>query len=436
MVCHECGATVEPDQRFCTLCGAVVSGVTGRTEQVDVQAPAPTDQTDELAGDVWGEEDPVWAATGSLSITRTADLPVTQPVTTEPPPAPPPPIAPAAGRDPRPVPLPYDFTADERPPTPTAQMPRLVPRRQRFRVGPVTVIGVLAGALAVVSAYTDVLAITSNVELGPSTEVPTFRTGTWILGDLADNLPIAVLIAAVAMVAGGVAAAFRWPWGAGLAAGGGLAQAGLAALAIGLAELPVEAAHQLAAIPSEEPFRLTITQDLGYWLLLAAGAIGIVLFFAAIGDALGDRRHGLNPWIAALGALAAIVTAAGPMIPLGQAEFADNFFVEGGPGAPPAMLLVARLVQLGLVVIGGVLGFLLVRRWGLGLVAGATLPLIWLAASTLLELGDTPVGPAYLNPGAARMEVHGVTVIGATAVLAITLLAAVAAYDQTVRERG
>ena len=454
MVCHECGAAVEPDQRFCTLCGAVVEGVTYPTEQV---AAAPTDDEptpvadgDEVAADPavaptspegpsdddpWIDDDPVWAATAPVpvSATRTADLPATQPALPAMPPT-----------SPEPPPPPYDLAADasaapvvEAVPFPaTAEFPALTVRPRRARIGPVTVIGVLAGALALASTYTDILSITSDTEIAPSTEVPTFRTGTWILTDIADNLPIAVLLAAVAMVAGGVAAAFRWSWGAGLAAGGGLALAGLSALAIGLTELPVDAAHQLAAIPSEQTFRLTVTRDLGYWLLLATGVVGIVLFFATIGDAIADRRHGLNPWIAALGALAALVTGAGPLVPVGQAAFVDNFYVDGGPSDPPSLLLVARLVQLGLLVFGGVAGFLLVRRWGLGLVAGATLPVIWLAASTLLELGDTPVGPAYRNPGASRVDVHGVTALGATALLAVTLLAVVAAYDQTVRDRG
>ena len=70
---------------------------------------------------------------------------------------------------------------------------------------------------------------------------------------------------------GGVTAAFGWRIGSGLAGGAGLAIAGLAALTIGLAQVPVDAAHDLAAIPTENRFTLTITLDLGYWLQIAAG---------------------------------------------------------------------------------------------------------------------------------------------------------------------
>ena len=44
------------------------------------------------------------------------------------------------------------------------------------------------------------------------------------------------------------------------------------------------------------------------------------MFFASINDAFGDRRPGLNPWIAALGALATVVAVLGPMIPEGIAD--------------------------------------------------------------------------------------------------------------------
>jgi hypothetical protein len=237
------------------------------------------------------------------------------------------------------------------------------------------------------------------------------------------------------MVGGGVASAFGWRGGSGLAGGAGLATAGLTALAIGLAQYPIDAAYEMAAIPSDQQFTLTITRDLGYWLLVGAGAIGIIVFFASVNDALGDRRAGLNPWIAALGALAGLVMAGGPLIPEQLASFSDNWYVSDAPGAPPAMLLTARLVQLALLALAALIGFLAVRRWGLGIAIGGGLPAVWLTVSTMLELGDDPVGPAYRNPGSTVMDVHGVTIIGASALAAFALLAVVAAYDQTAHGR-
>jgi hypothetical protein len=99
------------------------------------------------------------------------------------------------------------------------------------------------------------------------------------------------------------------------------------------------------------------------------------------------------------------------------------------------MLLAGRLVQLGLLLLAGVIGFLSVRRWGLGLAIGGSVPIVWLGISTLFELTTRPVGPGFRNPGAEGMHLHGVTIIGISAVAAMGVLAVIAAYDQGVRER-
>jgi hypothetical protein len=400
--------------------------------------------------DEWSADVPVWAPTGSVPAQAgpdvdatpvggfTADLPTTEPITevqvvaasveSEPAIDPSPPFEQA------------EDTAETTTPTgETTEMPAVMVAdapAPRFRLGAVTMIAVPTGIVTLISMFANIVSIDSDQRLTPSIETPFgFRTGTWIADDLADNLSIAGLLAIMLMIAGGVAAGFRWKWGAGLAGGAGLAVAGIAGITIGLAQFPIDAAHEFIQIPSEQQFTLTITRDLGYWLLVVAAALGVVLFFAAINDAGGDRRGGLNPWIAALGALTTVVAAAGPMLPERQAIFSDNWYLIEGIGEAPAMLVVGRAVQLGLFVIAGVVGFLTVRRWGLGLAIGASLPIIWLAASTLFELTDTPVGPGFRNPGASDMHIHGVTIIGVSALAAMAILAVIAAYDQSVRER-
>lgn len=419
----------------------------------------PTQLVPVIDGDEeWSADDPVWAATGTVpaqpdpaaaqsepvdtvpAASFTADLPATEPVTEVR-------MDPVDVTHEPPAMTPYDFVEQEvptaataTPPTATAEMPAMaapVSARQGFRIGAVTVIALITGLVALGSLFADMISITSDQRLAPSEQTPFgFRTGTWIADDLADNLSIAGLLAIMLMIAGGVASGFHWRWGAGLAGGAGLAVAGLAGLTIGLAQFPIDAAHEFVRIPSEQQFTLTITRDLGYWLMIAAAALGVVLFFAAINDAPGDRRSGLNPWIAALGALAVVVAAAGPLLPEQQAVFSDNWYLIEGPGEAPAMLLVGRLVQLALLLLAGVVGFLTVRRWGLGLAIGASLPAIWLATSTLFELTDRPVGPGFRNPGATDMHVHGVTIIGVCAIAAMVILAMIGAYDQAVRERN
>ena len=451
MVCHQCGKPVEPGQRFCGSCGASLRGVTDATAVVPAAADAPP--AAETADEAWSDDDPVWAATGAIPTTppaeglRTTDLPATQPLLpTAPPPAAPPPGGPAWVLDEVP-----DAAATTVggvvwtgppagvPPATTMQMPT-VPAgpmpESRLRWSAVTVFGVLMAIAGLLGSFTVAVGVESDTRLVPTdTMPPTFRTGTWYLDDFADNLSIAVLIAAIAAVVGGVATAFRWRWGSGLAGGAGLAMAGLGALSVGLAELPLQTARDFAAIPNPQSFTLTLTTDIGYWLLVAAAALGVLVFFASLNEAFGDRRPGLNPWIAALGALSTVVAVIGPMLPEGRAVFSDNWYRVEGIGSPPALLLLGRLVQLGLFLLVGIVGYLCVRRWGLALVVGGVLPVVWLALSDLFGITDNPIGPAYRNPGADDNDLHGVTIIGFSAVLAMLILALVAAYDQTTRER-
>ncbi len=405
------------------------------TSVVAVQAPPDNE---------WA--DPVWAPTGSVPLqppappgTDTADLPATQPVRIEP-------AEPRLPeREPEQVLTPYDYGGDATVVTPIESATGVLPagygaapgapRRFEFRVTATLVLGLATAVVAMAALFTDVLRIESSRPLTAAPDMPVgFGTGTWLLDDLAGNLSIAGLLAVVAIAAGAVASALGWTWGSGLAGGGGLAFGGLAALAVGLAQMPIDAAHAYARIPADPPFTLSITRDIGYHLLIAAAALGLVLFFASFNDAR-DRRSGLNPWIAALGGLAVVIAAAGPLIHEGRARFSDNWYLVEAPGEPPAMLLAGRAIQLAAFLLAGLLGFLSVRRWGLGMVAGGTLPFVWLAVSTLLDLTDRPVGPAYRNPGSAEVDLHGITVIGVAALISMLLLAAIGAYDQTVRER-
>lgn len=491
MVCHECGRVVQAGDRFCTGCGISLEGVTEPTAPVPTVGPSPTNESpptdldatshdtdpsqpteappttaelpatellQQAEGDDW-DQDPVWAATGAIPTTddehtgrvptedvssggiasnavaadaiATSDLPTTEPITEvwmdsvddDP--------VIAAGAPENRTPTREVPATAPMPVTPSVIAAATVPDH-RFRFNALTLIGIVGGIVLLFALFASVVEITSSSPLVIGENAPaSFRTGTWIADDLGDNLSIAGLIAALSMVIGGVAAAFGWRWGSGLAGGGGLATAGLAALVVGLAQFPIDAAHEFAQIPSEQQFTLTITRSLGYWLVIAAGAIGIVAFFASSNDAFGDRRSGLNPWIAALGALSIVVAVTGPLIPEGGALFSDNWYVIERPGEAPAMLVAMRLVQLGLLAVGGVIGFLSVRRWGLGVATGVALPAIWLGISTLFELGTNPVGPGFRNPGATSTELHGVTIIGLSSVLAMLVLAAVAAYDQS-----
>jgi len=453
MQCPVCGRPADDGQRFCTGCGTSLAGRDDTdlpaTSAIPVQPGTDPDPDTEDAD--W---QPEWAPTGSVPTTGASESPTEQLAQAEPAWASPttaalPSTEPlAATDDPADdtgVLTPYDYTDGEPTSgwstTPDTEVIAAAPyaepvrHRPRFRATATVVLGVASGLVALAALFTTILSIEASRGLFVADNQPAaFRTGTWIIDDLADNLSIAGLLAAVAMVAGGVASGFGWRWGGGLAGGAGLAYTGVAAIAVGLAQVPIDAAHEFALIPADPPFTLTITRDVGYYLLIVASVLGIVLFFASLND-LTDRRPGLNPWIAALGGLATVIAVAGPLLPEGLARFSDNWYLVDAPGEPPALLLVGRAVQLAMLLVCGLLGFLCVRRYGIGLAAGGSLPFIWMAVSTMFDLTDHPVGPAFRNPGSTDVDLHGLTVIGAAALASMLLLAIVAAYDQSVRER-
>jgi hypothetical protein len=314
----------------------------------------------------------------------------------------------------------------------TAEMPVFDPqglRRFRFRLGVVTGTGIVAAIVALVGVFANVVTIATDAA------TPTFETGDWLVGDLGSNLQVAGLIGVAALLVGAIAAGFGVRWGAGLAGGAGLAIAGWAALVIGLVEQPLQAATIAVDAPTTESFTITITRDLGYWLLLAAIVIGGAVFVVSLAYAGNDNRSGLNPWIAALGAVSALFAAGGPLVPEGAATFRNNWSSAGGTFDQPTAYLAGRLAQVALLALAGVIGFLQVRRWGLGVAIGGMLPVVWLAVTALLELGDSPVGPAFANPGDTSGDLHAVTVVGMTALVGLAIVAMIAAYDQTVRER-
>ncbi len=155
----------------------------------------------------------------------------------------------------------------------------------------------------------------------------------------------------------------------------------------------------------------TPRRQVGYWGLAAAGVLGILVLIASFGGAGRDGRSGLDPWIAALAAVSFVIAAGGPLIPEGTADWASNW-TGNNPADLPTMFFVGRLVQLGLLLACGVIGCLLVRRWGLGLAVGGALAAGWLLVTAATDRTPSPIGPGYSNPPFVDNEPHGVTIVG------------------------
>jgi hypothetical protein len=320
--------------------------------------------------------------------------------------------------------------------TSTEEMPALfdghedlaeyAPAREPFKLKLIFLLaffGAIAMLMSVVADVTDIR--TTRPTAGITTGVST-------LEDLGTNLAVAGFIGAAAMVIGGLLSCFSFRWGAGLAGGAGLGLLGWSAMAIGLAEFPIAVAESITRTSSES-FTLTVTRDLGWWLIASVGIVGALVFLASLRSLSGGTFVALNPWVSAVGAVTMVVLAAGPLVPVGQASFADNFSSPTVNIDLPTAYFAGRLTQVGLIAVAGVVGFLIVRPYGLGLAAGGISIAAWLWASSLGEFGSNPAGIADRNPGALNTIPHGVTTVGMALSILLLIIAVVIATIQRQR---
>ncbi len=271
------------------------------------------------------------------------------------------------------------------------------------------------------------------IDLRTTRPVSGISTGPQSLDELGSNLGLAGFIGAAVMVLGALLACFGLRWGAGLAGGAGLALAGWAGLAIGLAELPIAIAESITRTSSVQ-FTLTVTRDLGWWLIVGVGVVGLIVFFASLRSIGAGGRPALNPLIAAVTAVAMVVLAFGPLVPV-DAVFADNFRSIDPTRDLPTAFFAGRLGQVALIALAGVVGMLIVRSYGLGLAAGGLSVPLWLWITSLGQIGSNPVGIADRNPGAVSTVPHAVTNVGMVASLALLVVAAALATFRLNRSR-
>ncbi len=308
------------------------------------------------------------------------------------------------------------------------------PAREPFKLRLTFVLAFFGAVATLMSSAADV------TDIRTSTPVDGINIGITRLSDIGVNLPIAGYVGGVVMALGGLLACYGFRWGAGIAGGGGLAVAGWAALTIGLAEVPIAVAESITRTTTTQQFTLTVTRDLGFWLIISAGAIGVLVFAASLRLVGTGGHRSLNPWVAAVGAVSALILAAGPLIPEGGASFEDNFRSPSALIDLPTAYFGGRLAQVALIGLAGVVGFLLVRAYGLGLVAGGISVAVWMWLSALLGIGenlrtgDEPLGISAGNFGAGDTIPHGVTTVGMVLTLLMLLIAAVLATVQYRRD--
>ena len=437
MYCPSCGQRVEENQKFCAECGHSLVRVTDPTEAIPVEglpdiAALPTQEISVRAP----IPDPHWGVpTGEIPLVATEpDAPAPTPTDEVPSlvTAAPPPVDVFATTQIPFQPLdPANTATGDEPDEITDEIPELFdgsgdlyeypPGRDPFKFKLVFILAFFGAIAVLLTAVADI------IDIRTSAPVDGIATGVRTLDTLGTNLAVAGFFGATVMVLGGLLACFGFRWGAGLAGGAGLALTGWAAMVAGLAELRIASAESITRQTIDLAFTLKVTRDLGFWLIVVVAAIGLLVFLASLRSIGTGGRPALNPWIAALGAVAGVVLAAGPLKAEGTATFANNFRSASPIFDLPTVYFAGRLIQLAL--IGGaiVFGLLIVRAYGLGLAAGSVSVAFWMWLSSLLDLGTFPLGIAAGNFGASNATPHAVTTVGMSLTLLMLTVSAVLA---------
>ena len=288
-------------------------------------------------------------------------------------------------------------------------------------------IGIVAAVLTVIALTADILKIstTAGAEFADVASAVGLKTGVWHVDNLGSNLIAVGLLGAIGLGAGSVGSILNRTWGPGL---------------VGEADSRFSAPLHSRSVSSSfrlEPHgllrvRLASSPSRSREILVtgrfAAGGVGLIAFFASMNDLLIDRRASLNPYVHALGALIVVITAAAPLVPMVGSSWSANWLLNSNEGWPNE-LMIARLVQLGALAVGGLIGFLTVRPTGLALAFGAVFPVVIATMSTWLGLGMLSLAPGYRNPGGAAGSPTNL-LVGASVGCVLVLAVAIAmAYD-------
>ena len=403
MFCPSCGATVQSGQKFCTSCGCALTNASTTAPVVASAIAVDGSPTPPM-----GQQLPPPAVT-----TVMAALPATV--------TPQYPVAPATAVVAQTVgPQGAAWDAADVNWEPTGPAP-IVAAVHPFRMTPLVAVASMAGVLAVASAFVDVASIEVSGLSGVSTTEQLFK-----LNDFSTNHMVGAIIAAVILVVGASLGATGRRVGSGLAGGAGLALAGMMSWMIGAVTQRFDG-EEFSLLSSGFSFTLTTTRDIGFWLAAASAVLGGAAFVLSFADARPDGQPATYPVIAALGLMGTAMAVIGPMIPMNDAPFGDQF---SNDFVPPATLLLRQLVLI-LIAVGGLVGFTRNRRWGLGLALGAISVAAWQLITAATESGDIPLSYAGGNLGATDFAPHIVSVIGVAVMVLASVGGLVLAARQT-----
>ncbi|MCE9621316.1 MAG: zinc ribbon domain-containing protein [Actinomycetia bacterium] len=391
MFCPSCGAAVQSGQKFCTSCGSALAGAATPAPASSHDDATPTPPQGQPLPPPPATSSPATAPATTVLAATTGASPAAAVVTGQ---------YPAAGYE-GPA---WDAAGGDWEPT---GMAPVVGGVQPFRITPLVATASLAAVLAVASAFVDVAGIDVTDQSGFAATKQVFK-----LNDFSSNLTVGAILAALLLVIGASLGATGRRVGTGLAGGAGLALAGMMGMMLGQVTQLFDST-EFGLLGTGTSFTLTTTRDIGFWLAVVSALLGGAAFVLSFEGAGHDGHPPISPAIGALGLLGTAMAVIGPMIPMNDAPFGDQF---SNDFTPPATLLLRQLVLI-LIAVGGVVGFTRNRRWGLGLALGAISVAAWQLITAATESGDIPLSYAGGNPGALDFAPHTVTIIGVVAMI-------------------
>ncbi len=278
------------------------------------------------------------------------------------------------------------------------------------------VVAGVAGLATIGGSFMPVSTITSDAP------IPEYL-GNYALNDLGGgtNFQVAFIVAGVLMLLGAVMVSQarvgeRNRFGPGLIGGAALALAPFVGFMwAGAIRIADRALIQAEAIASAGGGGQIFESRLGagFFVLIGSGGLGLIAFAITLTRAGNDGREPLGTALSVGGAIACVAAAAGQLLPERGFQFFDNFTNDFNS----AHSVYSRIAMIAVMAIGGIIGFLLASRFGLGLAIGAVSLYVWQWVSSVFASGDYPAPPALGNPGGVGSEPHIVTTVGVIGVI-------------------
>ncbi|HEY4333007.1 MAG TPA: zinc ribbon domain-containing protein, partial [Ilumatobacteraceae bacterium] len=415
MSCPHCNAELQPGQPFCNSCGAAVPPppAPGGFAPPGFAAPAPAapfgappvNVVEQTQPNQWGQQ----AGFPQQQAAQQQQYAPTQQQPQYP--------AQQAWQPTAQQPVVYGGAAY----TPPLSTPPPISNMAKGSAG-ASMVAIIAGVVILIASFLPMESLKSDAAL-PGI------LGDYKLNDLLfTNMLIAVIVAALCLIGGGVLIRLGHRVGAGLAGGTAVILVPFVVVVWGLCDTLSKTGEGIAQSSALGGAGGTFFQGkpgIGFWILVVGVVLAVVALLMGAGQGAPDGSPKLNPGLCAVGAIASVIAAIGQLVPQHSASFSDNWKTDSFTSNA---LVYGRLAMLAVIAIVGVIGFMRANRWGIGLALGSMSIYAWQWVSSIagsISSTQRPAPPGFDSPGTLDGKPYIVTTIG---VLAAVVVGAIALF--------